>query len=334
MQERTQAMLPDAQWLEPVTSAQSGFRNKAKIVVAGSSQNPTLGILGDGSGQDLSECPLYLPAIRRAHEPLRNFITRLDLTPYSVPDRCGELKSIIVTASPSQLMVRFVLRSHQLVDRIRDGLPALASEIPLAVGTANILPEHVALVEGDEEIHLYGDTYLPMDLGFMTLHLQAGGFFQTNTDIARNLYGTASAWVDEVNPQTVWDLYCGVGGFATALARPGRSITAVEISQAAVDGMAEAPGVTKVVADVGHWVTTQSVTPDLLVVNPPRRGITDLADWLATRQIPYVLYSSCNLASAVTDMERAGYRAVLAQNFDMFPHTAHVETLMLLSRHS
>jgi len=94
-------------WLEPMLGPESGFRTKAKMIVAGTVEAPTVGILdAQGDGVDLRGCPLYDAALTAAFPVLGAFVTVAGLQPYSVPERRGELKHIIVTASPSgELMV-------------------------------------------------------------------------------------------------------------------------------------------------------------------------------------------------------------------------------------
>src|SRR5690606_5564958 len=100
------------------------------------------------------------------------------------------LKNILLTESPDgRLMLRFVLRSTESLSRIRKHLPVLLEQLPeLAVVSVNLLPEHKAVVEGDEEIPLTADESLAMRLDDIVLHLRPGGFFQTNTMIAAGLY--------------------------------------------------------------------------------------------------------------------------------------------------
>ena len=137
------------QWLPPVASPEEGFRNKAKMVVTGTAQNPVVGILDDrGRGVDLRECGLHTPGLRAALPTFAAFITRADLTPYDVAGRRGELKHLLLTESPGgELMARFVLRSQEPVSRLRKHLPSLLAELPqLRVVSANLLPEHKAVL--------------------------------------------------------------------------------------------------------------------------------------------------------------------------------------------
>lgn len=326
-------------WLPPVTSPESGFRNKAKMVVAGTVAAPTLGILDPGAqGVDLRGCGLHEPGLAAALPVLAEFVTRAAITPYDVAARRGELKHLIVTVSPDgELMVRLVLRSTESVARIRKHLPWLAERLPLAVVSVNLQPAHKAVLEGEREEVLLGAT-LPMRTGGVVLHLRPQSFFQTNGYVGAELYAQAAAWVADLAPSSVWDLYCGVGGFALHLAAPGRAVVGVEVSEEAVasarTSAAGLPDVTFVAADATAWAPAQPAPPDLVVVNPPRRGLgPDLAGWLETSGVPHVLYSSCNALTLVRDLEAMpSYRPVTARLLDMFPQTAHFEVVTLLVR--
>src|SRR5690606_15282689 len=193
-----------------------GFRNKAKLVVGGTREAPTLGILDrDGHGVDLRHCHLYEPGLGTAVTRLPGLVAALGLVPYEVPRRTGELKHLIVTHSPDdELMVRFVLRSPGQIGRVRRMLPELTAALPgLRVVSANLQPAHAAVLEGPEGILLTDGAELPMRVGDVTLRLRPRSFFQTNTPVAAALYRQARRWVDEVDPSSLWDLYCGVGGF-------------------------------------------------------------------------------------------------------------------------
>ncbi|MGV3017216.1 23S rRNA (uracil(747)-C(5))-methyltransferase RlmC [Rothia sp. 88186D007BW] len=333
-------------WLDPVPSADQAFRNKAKLVVGSTSQHPTLGILDrQGQGIDLTNCQLYLPAISRAIPVLTQLIQGANLTPYKVPQRKGELKNILVTASDSgELMIRFVLRSKKLIVALKQHLDWLHQQLPqLAVVSVNLLREHVALVEGEEEIILTERTTLPMQVNGMTLHLRPQSFFQTNTPIAAALYRRAQTWVSQAAPASLWDLYCGVGGFAlhaAAVMPQGATVTGIEISAEAIASaqrtVAEQglQGLTFIAQDAPDYAISSGQVPEMLIVNPPRRGLgPDLAHWVEKSGIEQVIYSSCNLRSLVKDLEKMpSMKPLQGQVMDMFPYSSHYETIMLLER--
>jgi 23S rRNA (uracil747-C5)-methyltransferase len=329
-------------WDEPFSGPEQAFRNKAKMVVTGSSADPRLGILGEsGTGVDLRDCGLHVPAIVAALPVVAAFVSRAALEPYDIATRRGELKSVIVTASPDdELMVRFVTRSQEPVTRIRKHLAWLLEALPsLVVASINLQPEHKAILEGDQEILVTEADVLPMRINDVSLQLRTRSFFQTNTFVASALYLDARSWVDGLDPASVWDLYCGVGGFALHLAAPSRSVLGVESSAEAVlsaRGSAAAAGfdIEFLAADATGFALDAGSAPDLVVVNPPRRGIgPELADWLESSTARHVVYSSCNPESLARDLLRMpSLRPRRARVFDMFPQTDHVEVLTLLSR--
>ena len=291
---------------------------------------------------------------------------------------------LVTASANGQLMVRFVLRSTAQLPAIRKGAPRLQSELPgLRVLSVNIQPRPAAILEGEREIILSQDSTLDMPLylpkldadgvvvnnkkSVLPLVLPPQSFFQTNSDVAAGLYAQARAWARDYaggqagvltgepgaggahpdatqSSQSIWDLYCGVGGFALALAQPGAQVLGVEVSAPAIDGARAAaaqlgltsPQVRFEAGDASVLDASGQVyghdKPDLLVVNPPRRGIGELAASIEDSGIQRVLYSSCNPASLTKDLEvMSSYRVRRARLFDMFPHTNHAEVLVELT---
>lgn len=216
---------PGLVWDEPVASRESGFRTKSTMVAAGTPDAPTLGILdAAGRGVDLSACGLLGPATAVAMPRLREFVAQAGLRPYDVPARSGELKHVhVVEASDGGLLVRFVLRSPGQIGRLRRNLPLLRELVPgVRVVSVSLLPEHKAVTAGDEEVLLSDEGTLALPVGDVTLHVMPGAFVQTNALVAGELYREAARWIDDVDPASVLDLYCGVGGFALHAARSPR----------------------------------------------------------------------------------------------------------------
>lgn len=338
-----QSLVDVPAWLPPVTSPVAGFRNKAKMVVAGTLSAPTLGILSPtGAGIDLTDCPLHEPSLVAALPVLADFVTRARVTPYSIAERRGELKHVLATCSPDgHLLVRFVLRSREAETRIRKHLPRLLTAVDsIRVVSLNLQPEHKAVLEGAEEIVLTEQTALGMRVGHdIELRVRPQSFFQTNTAVASALYRTATEWAADLSPTSVLDLYSGVGSFALHLAAPHRDVTGVEVSPEAVASAriaaAEAGlGVQFHAADATEYAIGLDEPPDLVVVNPPRRGIGEqLATWLETSGVPSILYSSCNSESLARDLAwMPSLRPVRARLLDMFPNTRHYEVLIQLER--
>jgi 23S rRNA (uracil747-C5)-methyltransferase len=344
------SLVDAATWLPTVAGPGAGFRNKAKMAVGGTTAAPTLGILGPSlEGIDLRDCRLHSPGLEAGLSAIGSWIADTGLTPYDVGTRRGELKHVLLTESPDgELMLRLVLRSTALEAKVRSRLPRLLEALPaLRVVTINLQPEHKAVLEGEREVVLTPEATLPMRLRTgITLHLGPRAFFQTNTFVAEELYGQARHWVDDLaaartrsDPMRVWDLYCGVGGFALHLAGPGRDVLGVEVSADAVASATLSAaelglGARFVAGDATSYALASGDAPDLVVVNPPRRGIgADLAGWLEGSGVPHVVYSSCNAESLARDLAAMpSLKPVEARVLDMFPHTSHYEVLVLLAR--
>ena len=343
-EEHARSLVDSPVWLEPVAGVESGFRNKAKMAVGGTVGAPTLGILDrDLAGVDLRDCGLHSPGLTAALGRIASWISSTGLVPYDVASRSGELKHVLLTESPDrELLLRLVVRSTAFEARVRSRLPALLDAVPgLRVVTLNVQPEHKAVLEGDREIVLTESAVLPMRLATgVTLQLGPRSFFQTNTFVAEALYDQARAWVSALpDLRTIWDLYCGVGGFALHLAGPGSEVLGVEVSADAVDAATAAAAELGVAAsfvagDSTAYALGSRTPPDLVVVNPPRRGIgAELAGWLEGSDVRHVVYSSCNAESLARDLAlMPSLRPVEARVLDKFPHTTHKEVLVLLSR--
>ncbi|MBE5314381.1 MAG: methyltransferase domain-containing protein [Xanthomonadales bacterium] len=333
---------PRLRWLAPMASAAGGFRNKAKMAVGGTIDAPVLGLVDlKDHAVDLADCLLYPAGLQAAFAPLRDFIRSARITPYSLSARRGELKYLLLTIAPSgKLGLRFVLRSREPLSRIEKHLPALREVLPmLGPVSVNLQPEHKAVLEGDTEILLPGPDSLRMVLNGIPLHLQPRSFFQTHTELAAALYARAARWIAELKPLRLLDLYCGVGGFALHCAAHAGEVIGREISAAAIASAQRSAaelGLANIRFEIADASAAAAVagTVDAILVNPPRRGIgAELCAAIEASPASTLIYSSCNVDSLAADLARLpSFEAVEAQVLDLFPHTAHFETLVLLSR--
>ncbi|WP_407732420.1 23S rRNA (uracil(747)-C(5))-methyltransferase RlmC [Pseudocitrobacter faecalis] len=329
-------------WCAPVSGPEQGFRNKAKMVVSGSVEKPLLGMLHrDGTPVDLTDCPLYPDSFAPVFAALKPFIARAGLTPYNVARKRGELKYLLLTESQRDggMMLRFVLRSESKLEQLRAALPALQAQLPqLKVITANIQPVHMAIMEGEQEIFFTEQQALAETFNGVPLWIRPQSFFQTNPTVASALYATARDWVRALPVTHMWDLFCGVGGFGLHCATPVMTLTGIEIAPEAIACAKQSAaelGLTRLqfqALDSTQFATAQGDVPELVLVNPPRRGIGKaLCDYLSQMAPPYIIYSSCNAQTMAKDIANLpGYRIARVQLFDMFPHTAHYEVLTLL----
>ncbi|MDE3985889.1 23S rRNA (uracil(747)-C(5))-methyltransferase RlmC [Glaesserella parasuis] len=338
-------LLQSTEFLPAVTSPLAHFRNKAKMVVTGSVERPILGILNE---EDLTDCPLYPQAFTSLFPILKTFIGRAGLVPYNVAKKRGELKYILITQSQhnQSLMIRFVLRSELKRPLVERELPMLLAQLPeKSVVSLNIQPQHSAILEGEQEIFLTEQQVLEERFNQIPLFIRPQGFFQTNPTVASQLYHTAQAWIKALPITQLWDLFCGVGGFGLHCANtlqtnnPNVALTGIEISASAIASAtksAQQLGLQNVkfasLDSAQFALNKQGTTPDLVIVNPPRRGIgKPLAEFINQLGSPYLIYSSCNAETMAKDFASLShYELKKVQLFDMFPHTAHYEVLTFL----
>ncbi len=328
------------EWLKPSPSPLKGFRNKAKMVAIPSLEGIVLGLSEEAS---LIQCPLYDVSMQKVLENTQSWLRDLGIKAYDVKKKKGELKYVLLTRSVhnNSMMLRFVLRSHGIIGRLQSALADLIALSPeLKVVTVNIQSVHMAILEGEEEIFLTQQNRLEEHLNGIALFIRPKSFFQTNTDVAAKLYKTAAEWVGVSNPKVIWDLFCGVGGFALHCAAADREIIGIEIESEAIACARDSAALIGFenlrfeAMDTASFGAVSGKNVDVVIVNPPRRGLGEqLCRWLEKSAPEHIIYSSCNAMSLARDLEYLGqYRVARVQLFDMFPHTQHYETLVKLVR--
>jgi 23S rRNA (uracil1939-C5)-methyltransferase len=165
-------------------------------------------------------------------------------------------------------------------------------------------------------------------------------FFQTNTAGAAALSDIVRGLADLKGDETLLDLYCGVGFFSLQLAKSAKRVLGVELDADAIGAArrnAEANGALNVEfrpekAEDLSWETEQ---PDVVLIDPPRSGLhPKVIDLLLEKAPPRIVYVSCNYNSLVKELPRflTRYKLTKIRLLDMFPHTPHVETVVVFER--
>lgn len=309
-------------------------RNKAKMVVSGTVQEPKLGLID----QDLSECPLYDQSMQNFFHQLKPFISEANLIPYDVKSKKGELKYIILFQSQTTKgqMLRFVLRSKESFERIKKLVPKLKTKFPkLELISVNLQPEHKAIIEGEEEIILTDRPFIVDQLGRYSFALGPKSFYQVNSLVAEQLFELAAKKAKIIKPKMVLDLYCGVGTFATFVSPYSEKVLGIEISSEAIAYANQAKSINKisnlefVADDVELYLKKNSeIKPDLIIVNPPRRGLNpEIINLIKKLKPQHLFYSSCNPETLERDMQEllTNYEVVDQTPFDLFTLTSHLE---------
>ncbi len=334
-------LFPDIH-INPIIASNPVFksRNKVKLSVTGTIESPIIGIQKEHDHyEELLDCPLHLSELNKLVKYLKPFITKYKLTPYNYKTQKGELKYIIIfTPTDSEnapLLLRFVLRSKESLDRIKKGITEIQNFAKqVEVISVNLQPENKAILEGEEEIVLTAKDYIYAQLDRVQLLVKPKSFFQTNSNIALKLYNFVANKVSLVKTQNCLDLYCGVGAFSFFIADKVNSVIAVEISKEAIHSAYQAAlnnkttNIEFICEDVELFLKKLVAKVDTVIVNPPRRGLTlSVINSLLKLKPQNIIYSSCNYQTLYENYMnlKEGYTLQEIQPFDMFPLTKHLE---------
>jgi 23S rRNA (uracil1939-C5)-methyltransferase len=198
---------------------------------------------------------------------------------------------------------------------------------------------------GGETTLISGAPQLRERLGGLEFLISPEAFFQTNTEMAEQLYGIAAELAQLRGHERVFDLYCGIGTIALTLAARAREVVGVEIVEPAVADAIENARINDVVnarffaGDIRlamRELVETAGRPDVAVLDPPRAGLSQkVVRRIIEAQPSRIVYVSCNpttLAPNAAQMVEAGYRLVRVRPVDMFPQTPHIESVALLER--
>lgn len=317
-------------------------RARAKMAIGGTSDYPIIGFVSNKEVIDNIECPLHFKIITNTLKEIRQLITKYNLVPYNIFDRKGELKYLIVSSNSTEdeLMVRFVLRSKEARERVIKAYQELKVLIPqIKVCSINYNPDHTSIIEGDIEEILSYDKYINQSYNSLNFKIGVKSFFQITPDVAEKLYFKAAKSVLNGDQLNVLDLYCGVGGFALHIASmSNHRVQGREISEEAVIAASinmENQNVNDCIFSCVNADNIDNLTGiDILILNPPRRGISnELINAIKSSQVKQIIYSSCGPDIQFQNIKELGDKFVVTSRiaFDMFPNTSHYESLVILS---
>ena len=295
---------------------------------------------------DLQECFLLSPETPALLAAVRRWAAENALLPFTSKRHTGLLRHLVLREAKNtgERMVVLVttpgnIPRESLVAAVREVYPATS-----VVWGVNGKVSDTAV--SDRLGPLFGPGFIVETLRFgaqqMRYRVSPQSFFQTNTHGAETLYNLIRRWTTELAPQSALDLYCGGGAIALALAGVCRKVYGAEVNAAAIDDAranAALNGIDNAQFLAGSVETLLpsmlALSPDIVVVDPPRAGLhpSAIAPLLAHGPRA-LLYVSCNPEALARDLAKlAGrYSARRAVVVDLFPHTRHVETVVELAR--
>lgn len=323
-----------------------GYRNKGKYVAGSRGDRMVLGAYMPRSHSVVETlgCKVVEPIIDEVATWAAGAADAAGIAPYSERSRSGQLRYLVIRANrDGDVLTGLVVPTPGDVRRVAPLAAALARHPAVRSVLALVNERHDGSIApvGAPVTTLAGDAKLTEWISGLPIAVGIGEFLQVNRDQAEAMYA-AVARLAEIRAGTrAVDLYCGVGGIALALAQAGATVDAVEINGEAAAALAEvvaAHGLPVTVhhGDAGQLALDPSRRADVVVVNPPRRGLTAEGRQAVRALAPArLLYVSCGpetLAQDLADLCEAGYQIRSVQPFDLMPGTSQVETLVSLHR--
>ena len=334
----------------PILSALDihSYRNKAQYPVSSKKGKAYAGFYKAGTHEivENSRCLILPEAADRVKDAVIDYMNQYRINAYDEVLHKGLVRHIYVRrgAVSKQILVCLAVNGRklnhipELIDRLKK-IPGFTTLV-LAVNT-----RRGNAVLGDEFITLYGPGYIEDTLCGLQFRLSPRSFYQVNHHQAQRLYEAAIAQAQITKDDTVLDLYCGVGTITLAMAKAAGKVIGVEVVEQAVHDArenAQRNGIDNAeffCADAGQAaleLEKQGVHPDVVVVDPPRKGLNsdciEALHKMSPRRIVYVSCDPATLARDVALLKERGYHLKSAQAVDLFPRCAHVETVVLLSR--
>ncbi len=334
--------------LEPIVPALETWRYRNKLEYSfGTDPGGRLicGFHAPGRWDEIVEtedCLLASGPGNDARERVVRWCRTSGLTAYDRRSGEGLLRNLVVREGrrTGQLQVRLVTAPGELD---RDGLAALGGRDTSVLWTR--LESAAETTQGGETELLAGEDRLEEELGGIRLRISPQAFMQTNTEMAERLYGVAIEYAQLGGFERVYDLYCGIGTIGLVLAPRVAEVWGLEIVEEAVaDAIANArlneiENARFFAGDVRlalRELVSTAGRPDLLVVDPPRAGLSQKVVRRIIESAPKrIVYVSCNpttLAPNAAQLVEAGYALTRVRPVDMFPQTPHIECVAAFER--
>ncbi len=336
--------------LEPIVPAASVFhyRNKLEYSFTPTPAGPALGFHKAGRWDevlDIERCWLTTDLGNALRNAIRDWARAGGLEAYDQAEHTGFLRHLVVREgrNTGEVLVQLVTAPGDLD---AESFVAALRRFPEVRSIHWSVNDRPAEVTNLPTTLLSGEEWIEERLCGLRFRVRPNAFLQTNTEMAERLYELAVDYAGLSGEETVYDLYCGIGTIGLTMSPRALTVWGVEVSEESVACAienAELNGVTNAAfyaGEVGQALEElrdRAGDPDVVVVDPPRAGLSGKAQRRIARAEPNrIVYVSCNpttLASNVKELGRDwGYRLDRARPVDMFPHTPHVETVALLAR--
>lgn len=331
-----------------IPSDEYAYRNKAQFPVAMENGKAVYGFYASGSHRVVrcEECKIQNEKINRTAEAVLEYINENRISVYDEKTGKGLIRHIYVRASADgKAIVTLIVNSRSELpfkEKLVEKLTAVGGVAGI-VQNVNMRSDNVIL--GNENITLFGNADIELSVDGLRFTVSPHSFFQVNLKQTERLYAKALEYAELSGSETVFDLYCGVGSISLYMARSAKTVYGVEIVEAAVEnakvnarlnGIENARFYAGDCTKIVDKLVGEGKKADVVVVDPPRKGcdneLFELIDKLSPEKLVYVSCNSATLARDIGCLEKIGYSLKRVSAVDMFPQTAHVECVALITK--
>jgi len=342
----------DAQVL-PVIGMENPFRyrNKAEIPAGLDRAGHTAAGFYAGHSHFIvpcEDCLLEFPENRDILKTVTDWMKEFRISPYDEEKHTGLIRHILIRKgfSTGEIMVCLIAFSGK-VPHTEELCRCLTGISGIKTVALNINRKPGNVILGDETRTLAGSGFITDTIGSVSFRISAQSFYQVNSAQTEKLYRKVLEYAGLTGKETVWDLYCGIGTISLFLAKEAAKVYGVEIVPQAVEDArknAERNGIRNAEFFTGkaeevlpEQLKSHGAHADVIVTDPPRKGCDEKCLQTMLEMKPKkIVYVSCDSATLARDLKilcaSGEYTLEKAQPVDMFPQTAHVETVVLMSR--
>ena len=297
----------------------------------------------------IEKCWLQDDISNQIRNAIRDYAYEHDYAFFNLRTQEGMLRNIMIrTSSTGELMVLLqckIVEERELV-KMKELLQYVADKFPQITSLLYVINNKCNDTIGDLDVEVFkGNDHIFEEMEGLRFKIGPKSFYQTNSEQAYNLYKVARDFAGLTGEELVYDLYTGTGTIANFVSCQAKKVIGIEYVPEAIEDAkvnSEINGITNTLFYAGDMkdILTQDFInehgrPDVIITDPPRAGMhNDVIDVILFAEPKRIVYVSCNPATQARDLQLldAKYKVVAVRPVDMFPHTHHVENVVLLEK--
>lgn len=326
------------------------YRNKSQYPVSRTENDIIFGFYANHSHNIIAceDCKIGSDKNTEILEKIKNFMLENNIKAYDEKSHTGLIRHILIRvgSKTNDIMVCLVINSTKFKYKTKL-VTALADIEGIKSIVLNYNTAKTNVILGDEVETIFGDSFITDYIADLKFEISPLSFYQVNPVQTEKLYSTALEYANLTNNEVVIDAYCGIGTISLFLSKRAKKVYGIEVVAPAIEDAkknAELNNIKNTEFIVGKaeeiipkLYEDEGITPDVIVVDPPRKGCdTALLETMLKMSPKRIVYVSCDSATLARDLKilctSNEYKIEKVQPVDMFPQTVHVESVVLLNR--